>query len=464
MVKVITQETFDAVVKENVEEFGMEMAEAVKDAKEQFEKQGINLGNIVLSEKGSQVVVDAVKELFKDLSDDEIVKELHTIQENCKDDLAQRVLATNNGAYSVLIKLCQSKESQNLQEELVKTLVSVMTTNPDMLESQGIDAINKILGKHQDDSLCLQTLKLVLICSLKCEENRVALIQSGVLSNLSKCISSSDPEIVIMVARVWVAMVQDDDVRVPFGKAHENAREIVENHDGLKLLTSSLEKHNSHLKALEACLSGIRALAVRNEYCQEVVDEGGLKHVQTILINYPQEADVVMKCLQVIKALAGNDKVKTDAGREFGILPLVVTSMDRHVTRAGLVEAGCSAITSLTLRQSDNSCQVVKDCDGAVILTLVMSKHPTNRKVQSAAAAAIRNIVSRNKELCAAFIERGVEQLLSTAMEHHREKIGDTIRSAQRDLGLKVELVESWTGDKIKISEDFRESEDIPEK
>ena len=55
--------------------------------------------------------------------------------------------------------------------------VSVMTTNPDMLESQGIDAINKILGKHQDDSLCLQTLKLVLICSTKCEENRVALIQ-----------------------------------------------------------------------------------------------------------------------------------------------------------------------------------------------------------------------------------------------------------------------------------------------
>ena len=110
------------------------------------------------------------------------------------------------------------------------------------------------------------------------------------------------------LCRVWVAMVQDDDVRVPFGKAHENARyivnndetsmmektaklyfrEIVENHDGLKLLTSSLEKHNSHLKALEACLSGIRALAVRNEYCQEVVDEGGLKHVQTILINYPQ--------------------------------------------------------------------------------------------------------------------------------------------------------------------------------
>ena len=169
----------------------------------------------------------------------------------------------------------------------------------------------------------------------------------------------------------------------------------------------------------------------------------------------------MMKCLQVIKVLAGNDKVKTDAGRA-GLLPLIVTSMDRHVTRAGLVEAGCSALTSLTLRQPENSVQVVRECEGALIITLVMSKHPTNRKVQSSAAAAIRNIVSRNKELCEAFLERGVEQLLTTAMEHHRTSIGDTIRSAQRDLGLKVEFVESWTGDKIKISEDFRETSDIP--
>ena len=65
MVKVITQDTFDSVVKENVEEFGMEIAEAVQDAKEQFEKQGVNLGNIVISEQGSQVVVNAVKNLFK---------------------------------------------------------------------------------------------------------------------------------------------------------------------------------------------------------------------------------------------------------------------------------------------------------------------------------------------------------------------------------------------------------------
>ena len=145
MVKVITQETFDAVVKENIDEFGMEMAEAVQDAKEQFEKQGCNLGNIVLSEKGSQVVVNAVQELFKEISDDEQMKCLKTIQECCKDDLAQRVLATNNGAYSVLIKMIHSSDSDAKKLEIVKTLISIMNTNPDMLEGQGIDTINKIL-------------------------------------------------------------------------------------------------------------------------------------------------------------------------------------------------------------------------------------------------------------------------------------------------------------------------------
>ena len=39
MVKVISQETFDAVVKENVDEFGLDLEEARKDAIQQFKAQ-----------------------------------------------------------------------------------------------------------------------------------------------------------------------------------------------------------------------------------------------------------------------------------------------------------------------------------------------------------------------------------------------------------------------------------------
>ena len=39
MVRVISQETFDAVVKENMDDFGLEREEAVKEAMSQFESQ-----------------------------------------------------------------------------------------------------------------------------------------------------------------------------------------------------------------------------------------------------------------------------------------------------------------------------------------------------------------------------------------------------------------------------------------
>ena len=40
---------------------------------------------------------------------------------------------------------------------------------------------------------------------------------------------------------MWQALVQDDDVRVPHGKAHENARSIVEDHNGLPKITAAIK-------------------------------------------------------------------------------------------------------------------------------------------------------------------------------------------------------------------------------
>ncbi len=53
MAKQISQETFDAVVKENIEEFDMEAEEALNDAIQQFEAQvlysAIQLHSIIIS-------------------------------------------------------------------------------------------------------------------------------------------------------------------------------------------------------------------------------------------------------------------------------------------------------------------------------------------------------------------------------------------------------------------------------
>lgn len=48
MVRVINQETFDDVVKENIEEFEMTVEEAVQEAVQQFEAQVVYLGFLML--------------------------------------------------------------------------------------------------------------------------------------------------------------------------------------------------------------------------------------------------------------------------------------------------------------------------------------------------------------------------------------------------------------------------------
>ena len=47
--KQISQETFDAVVQENMEEFEMDLNEAVQDALDQFKTQGVDMSNLITS-------------------------------------------------------------------------------------------------------------------------------------------------------------------------------------------------------------------------------------------------------------------------------------------------------------------------------------------------------------------------------------------------------------------------------
>eukprot|EP00911_Craspedida_sp_UC1_P001964 UC1_evm1s1509 len=67
----ITQETFDAVVKENQDEFEMELAEAIEDAIEQFKTQGVDLSMVntdVKLDADGNVMEPTIKSLLRDLT------------------------------------------------------------------------------------------------------------------------------------------------------------------------------------------------------------------------------------------------------------------------------------------------------------------------------------------------------------------------------------------------------------
>lgn len=113
MAKVISQETFDDVVKENIVEFSMGSAEAKDETVKQFEAQGINLANIIkdlsLNEETGQPLlneaVDCLKEHIsgvKSLSDESLIEKLDVLTTECSKSVPHRVLASKIGCCKVL--------------------------------------------------------------------------------------------------------------------------------------------------------------------------------------------------------------------------------------------------------------------------------------------------------------------------------------------------------------------------
>ncbi len=70
--------------------------------------------------------------------------------------------------------------------------------------------------------------------------------------------------------------------------------------------------------------------------------------------------------------------------------------------------------------------------------------------LQTACCNAIRNVVSRSSDLRGDFVNQDVESLLQGVRSRHPGECDDAAKAALRDLGLKVELKEEWTGGLVK--------------
>lgn len=103
MAKVISQETFDDVVQENIVEFSMTSDEAKKETIEQFEAQGINLANIIkdlsINEESGRPVLSEAIERLRDISkqtkvgdDDETIRLLDVLAVECAKSIPHRVV------------------------------------------------------------------------------------------------------------------------------------------------------------------------------------------------------------------------------------------------------------------------------------------------------------------------------------------------------------------------------------
>ncbi|XP_041849584.1 armadillo repeat-containing protein 6 isoform X2 [Melanotaenia boesemani] len=457
----VTQETFDAAVRENIEEFEMDPDEALRDAVEQFESQGVDLSCIVKAipavssdnnqeEQTTHEVLQALDSLRigKDSSCvTEVTAGIKCFTEQCSLGFAQRYLAAQKDAYPIILSYCKkSVEEQDALLLTLSALAALTDGQPDLLDAEGQQFILDVLKKYQaDSSVTRVAICAMRHCCLKHEQNRQDLVKGGILPLLTGAViqHSGCAELIKEASAALRVMTFDDDVRVTFGHAHEHAKMIVLEHNGLKVLIDAAKAHCGNTSVLSELCSTLSRLAVRNEFCQDICDLGGLKLMLTLLADSYESTELVRQVLSAIRAVAGNDDVK-DAVVIAGGVQLIVIAMNRHMSNPTVCEQGCACLSVLALRKPNN-CKVIMENGGALASLQAMKTHSDVVNVQKQACMLLRNLVARMRNFSQPILEMGAEALIAQAVQTHQD-CGDVGKAALRDLGCKVELRELWTG------------------
>uniref|UniRef100_A0A8C3QCA4 Uncharacterized protein n=1 Tax=Geospiza parvula TaxID=87175 RepID=A0A8C3QCA4_GEOPR len=384
----------------------------------------------------------------------QLPQQLLSLAAQCKEQLAFRCLAGRNGAYPAVLSACQlAAGDRELLLQALCTLAALLDGQPDLLDAAGRELLLRSLRERREDAeVTLAGIRCVRHACLKHEHNRQAFVKGGVLPVLTGAITQhgSAAELVRMAASALRVMTFDDDIRVPFGHAHDHAKMIVLENDGLRVLIEAAKAFTDNSGVLSELCATLSRLSVRNEFCQEIVDLGGLNFMVTLLADCMEHPDVVKQVLSAIRAVAGNDDVK-DAIVDAGATELIVLAISHHLGNPQICEQGCAALCMLALRKPEN-CSVIMEGGGALAALQAMKAHPREVAVQKQACMLIRNLVSRSRELCGPILALGAEVLIAEARAAHRD-CDDVARAALRDLGCKVELRELWTGQKGSLAQ-----------
>ncbi|XP_047364774.1 armadillo repeat-containing protein 6 homolog [Vespa velutina] len=457
MARIINQETYDEAVNENIEIFSMSPEEAIEETIKQFNSQGVDLSNIIkdlIITQDHELILTYLDQLRSALAKkhyEKIPHVLDKLSDKLDKDIARRVYAGKRGCYGILLSIMKDcKYDTLILKSALETITSLMTGNPDLLDDKGVSIQMEILDK-QEDKLVLQCLlHWIRACCIKHEANRQNIFNADIFNRLKKILTRDDATAseVRDACSVIRALVLDDDIRHEYGKAHEHATVIARG--ALDVLTGLLSKFKNEKAVMGDLMITLASLIVRNEFCQDVTDAGGLKFVLDIIINYPDSEKLNWQALKLLKALAGNDNVKSHIVTAGGA-PLIVSVISRFKKFEGIVVAGLACISALTLRSSSNA-GVFYDCGAPRIIIDCMKSYLKNLNVIKQAAWAIRNMSVRNKLECKEFIAYGVEEILNNALKIHGTKGENDIKAALRDLGLKVELKERWTGKGAKLN------------
>eukprot|EP00887_Chlorella_sp_A99_P005892 scaffold1.g5892.t1 len=460
----LLQETFDAAVKENIEEFEME----------EFEAQGADLGNIIkslaggdltaqpgaaavatltnaLAEGGDGTAVAAALAALQALLDDAAVAQPSSSAE------LLTVLHHAEAVEAVLRVLEQAGGDPEVATAALGVLAALLASRDHQAafrDGGGAAALHGVLARHADNAdVAAAALAAAAAAATKSEDNKNGLLDAGLAADALAALDAHAGACAAVrgACALLAALTTADDDTQPGSRAFANARGLAKDGAAAALVAAlrrctegggggggSGEPAADGATTVAVC-GALRQVAANDEICQEVASAGGV-HLALGLLDGSgaRDAGVARAAAGLLRQLASSDGNKAVIVEEGG-LERIGGLLREHAASTAMAEQALGLLTNVTLRNPEAAQRAV-DCGCATAMLgamrgLLDSKENRAQAAERQACMALRNIVARNPNLRPVLLDAGAERLLR-AVKAAYPSCRDAGSAALRDLGL----------------------------
>lgn len=454
-VRMISQEAFDEVVKENINDLGMDPTEALQDAIETLTLQGVDLSGIVAcvpgvnSAKDNPVLqcLDRLKQVISDVKGpmsendyDEMVLLLDKLSELCCIEGSGNVaIGVRNGGVELLCSLCSKlqigwEQVVVLAFKAIASLLHDVQSTDIFQKSNGPKIVVAILNDgSQSPKILSSGFSVVAAAATGNEIVKESFMDLKIDEFIIQIMKGQNTDNIQSLYDAIRVLLTPDDNRVLASQVYGYARRFAK--IGIAgALVDSLHGGITSLSLVSASIA-LKAVAVNDEICKSIADNGGIDVVLKCIDDTGEQgnASIAKTSCSLLTKLAGSDANKSAIVEKGGMNRLIKLS-SRFSDDPSVLQEVMSIICALSLRSPDNAARAVEAGAGDLAIQS-MQKFPAAQQMQKNACFMIRNLVARNAENRIILLANGIEKTIRKAKENH-ESCKDAATDALRDLGL----------------------------
>lgn len=481
--KQVSQATFDAIVREAIEDFGLSEQEALDDAKEQLSKAGVvdfsniitsivtnnaddhpavlfvaSLKNAETSSKRLHLLVDFAARANETEMTDELlgvagaqgaVENVANILSDAIDAITHsdnntEALALACAACNTIVTLCSKNELNRMR--FVKAVPDTIDTLKTLLLY--LETALRIESNAVILDLTLAALRTVRSAQRNNESVKQRVARGATLDHLLSILdvcahTFCDVQATRAACIVFRQLLASDDntelVSETFNRARVLAGERAATQSGLRPLDHSktlpfalldvLRADNMSSAVIAEALGAARMCAVADEICKAMIEIGYVEEVVKLL-NDEQVIVVTRAAVALLRNLAARDDCKTKLA-EF--VPIVICA-SRNRKDGSMTEHCCAFLAGLCLRRPDLAKKFSVDGVLADVVQM-MTDFEDVPTVLRAGCHALRNAGSRDTDARAIIRSiNGVEARIREAMRRFPTTCDGPGYDALRDL------------------------------